>query len=156
MGSNETELNIADMTDKANPVTIGRQSYPNVAYAHQGWFDEEQRYFYMNDELDEMAGTVEGTRTLTWDLSSLDDPILGDTYIGPVQATDHNLFIVGGPDVPGELRERSPGHRHQQIAPSPSSWPSYDSAPYNDDAPGDQRRPERRLEQPTRSSPADW
>ena len=52
VGSNEAEINIADVTDKSNPVTVGRNSYPNVAYAHQGWFDEEQRYFYMNDELD--------------------------------------------------------------------------------------------------------
>ncbi|HEX6062825.1 MAG TPA: choice-of-anchor B family protein, partial [Longimicrobiales bacterium] len=52
VGSNETEINIADVTDKAKPVTLGRNSYPNVGYAHQGWFDEEQRYFYMNDETD--------------------------------------------------------------------------------------------------------
>jgi choice-of-anchor B domain-containing protein len=45
VGSNESEINIADVTDKATPVTIARNSYPNVAYAHQGWFDEEQRYF---------------------------------------------------------------------------------------------------------------
>jgi choice-of-anchor B domain-containing protein len=71
---NEKEINIADVTDKANPVTLGRNSYPNVAYAHQGWFDDEQRYFYMNDELDELAGHVEGTRTIVWDLTDLDDP----------------------------------------------------------------------------------
>ncbi|MCI0436347.1 MAG: choice-of-anchor B family protein [Gemmatimonadetes bacterium] len=64
VGSNESELNIADVTDKAKPVTVGRNSYPNVACAHQGWFDEEQRYFYMNDEGDELARTVPGTRTL--------------------------------------------------------------------------------------------
>jgi choice-of-anchor B domain-containing protein len=40
IGSNEREINIADVTDKANPVTVGRNSYPNVAYAHQGWFDD--------------------------------------------------------------------------------------------------------------------
>src|SRR5690606_9160234 len=54
VGSNEREINIADVTDKANPVLIGRNSYPNVSYAHQGWFDDEQRYFYMNDEGDEL------------------------------------------------------------------------------------------------------
>jgi len=135
VGSNETELNIADMTDKANPVTIGRQSYPNVAYAHQGWFDEEQRYFYMNDELDEMAGTVEGTRTLIWDLSSLDDPILVNTYIGPVQATDHNLFIVGDrmfqANYGSGLRVIDISNRTE-----PFELAFFDSAPYNDDGPG--------------------
>src|SRR5690606_20368335 len=95
VGSNERELNIADVTDKSNPVTIARTSYPNVAYAHQGWFDEEQRYFYMNDENDELAGLVSGTRTLVWDLTELDDPILVKEYIGPVPASDHILFVVG-------------------------------------------------------------
>ncbi len=135
VGSNETEINIADMTDKANPVTIGRQSYPDVAYAHQGWFDEEQRYFYMNDELDEMAGTVDGTRTLIWDLSSLDDPILAGTYIGPVQATDHNLFIVGDrmfqANYGSGLRVIDISNRTE-----PFELAFFDSAPYNDDGPG--------------------
>ncbi|MEX0891702.1 MAG: choice-of-anchor B family protein, partial [Gemmatimonadota bacterium] len=95
VGSNETEINIADVTDKANPVTVGRNSYPNVAYAHQGWFDEEQRYFYMNDELDELSGNVAGTRTIVWDLTELEDPIVAHEYIGPVPASDHNLYVVG-------------------------------------------------------------
>lgn len=95
VGSNEVEINIADVTDKERPVAIGRSSYPNVAYAHQGWFDESQRYFYMGDEGDEVSGLVDGTRTLVWDLAELDDPILVREYIGPVQATDHNLFIRG-------------------------------------------------------------
>ena len=95
VGSNEVEINIADVTDKDRPVPVGRASYPNVAYAHQGWFDETQRYFYMGDEGDEVAGLVDGTRTLVWDLAQLDDPILVREYIGPVEATDHNLFIRG-------------------------------------------------------------
>jgi len=28
-------------------VTVGRNSHPNVACAHQGWFDDEQRYFHL-------------------------------------------------------------------------------------------------------------
>src|SRR5690606_15096775 len=95
IGSNESEINIADVTDKANPKLIGRNSYPNVAYAHQGWFDDEQRYFYMNDEIDELQGTVEGTRTIVWDLSQLDDPVVAHMYYGPVKSSDHNLLIVG-------------------------------------------------------------
>jgi choice-of-anchor B domain-containing protein len=135
VGSNESEINIADMTDKSNPVTIGRQSYPNVAYAHQGWFDEEQRYFYMNDELDESAGTVEGTRTLIWDLASLDDPILAGEYIGPVMATDHNLYIVGD-----RMYQSNYGSGLRVIDISdrlnPYEMAFFDSAPYNDDGPG--------------------
>ena len=43
IGSNESEINIADVTDKASPTTVSRMSYPDVTYAHQGWFDDEQR-----------------------------------------------------------------------------------------------------------------
>ncbi|MDH3733492.1 MAG: choice-of-anchor B family protein, partial [Gemmatimonadota bacterium] len=56
LGSNETMLNIADVTDKDAPISLSNTSYPNVAYAHQGWLTEDHRYFYMNDEGDEPQG----------------------------------------------------------------------------------------------------
>jgi choice-of-anchor B domain-containing protein len=135
LGSNETELNIADVTDKDSPVTVARAGYPNVAYAHQGWFDEEQRFFYMNDEGDELAGTVDGTRTLVWDLTDLDDPILANEYIGPVQASDHNLFIVGDRMYQSNYGS---GLRVLDISDreNPREIAFFDSAPYNDDEPG--------------------
>ena len=95
LGSNETMLNIADVTDKDASVSISNTSYPNVAYAHQGWLTEDHRYFYMNDEGDEPQGLVEGTRTLVWDVTDLDDPILVREYIASTPDTDHNLYIVG-------------------------------------------------------------
>jgi choice-of-anchor B domain-containing protein len=95
MGSNETALSISDMTDKSAPRTLASATYPNVAYAHQGWLTEDHRYFYMNDEGDEPGGLVEGTRTLVWDVLDLDDPILVYEYIAETTATDHNLYIVG-------------------------------------------------------------
>jgi choice-of-anchor B domain-containing protein len=135
VGSNEREINIADVTDKANPVLIGRNSYPNVSYAHQGWFDDEQRYFYMNDEGDELDGVVDGTRTIVWDLSRLDDPVVAHQYIGPVKSSDHNLFVRGNLvfeanygsglrvlDITDRVRPREIGY--------------FDSAPLNDDGPG--------------------
>jgi len=100
-GSNETGLSISDVTDKNNPIAISVGAYPNAAYAHQGWLTEDQRYFFMGDELDESAarrsgGTpMEGTRTLIWDVADLDDPILAKEHFGEVLATDHNLYIRG-------------------------------------------------------------
>jgi len=94
-GSNETALSIADVTDKASPVSLSTATYPNVAYAHQGWLDEEHRYFYMNDELDEVGGNVDRTRTLIWDIADLDDPILAREYFADNESTDHNLYILG-------------------------------------------------------------
>ncbi len=135
VGSNEKEINIADVTDKSAPVTIGRNSYPNVAYAHQGWFDAEQRYFYMNDEADEMNGLVEGTRTIVWDLAQLDDPVVARMYYGPVKSSDHNLYVVG--DRVYEANYGS-GLRVLDISDrtSPREMGFFDSAPFNNDAPG--------------------
>ena len=95
LGANETALSIADVTDKAAPVALARASYPNVAYAHQGWLTEDHRYFYMNDEGDESAGTVAGTRTLIWDVADLDDPVMVGEYIHDTPAIDHNLYVKG-------------------------------------------------------------
>ena len=135
IGSNESELNIADVTDKSNPVTVARATYPNVAYAHQGWLDEEQRYFYMNDEGDETAGNVDRTRTLVWDLTDLDDPILVREYFAPVSASDHNLYVVGD-----RVYQSNYGSGLRVLDISDRSNPReiafFDSAPYNDDGPG--------------------
>lgn len=135
VGSNESEINIADVTDKAAPTLIGRNSYPNVSYAHQGWFDDEQRYFYMNDEGDELAGLVEGTRTIVWDLSELDDPVVAHMYIGPVRSSDHNLFVKGN-----RVYESNYGSGLRVLDISDRTTPRevafFDSAPLNDDGPG--------------------
>lgn len=100
-GANETALTIADVTEKERPVHVSTATYPNVAYAHQGWLTEDHRYFFMNDELDESAARggrgpeLPGTRTLIWDVADLDDPILAKEHFGEVLSTDHNLYIRG-------------------------------------------------------------
>ena len=95
VNSNETALSVADVTDKDNPVAVAAADYPGVQYAHQGWLTEDHRYFYSNDELDEVNGTVDATRTLIWDLADLDDPFLLTEYMNPTKATDHNLYVHG-------------------------------------------------------------
>ncbi|HSJ09671.1 MAG TPA: choice-of-anchor B family protein [Longimicrobiales bacterium] len=95
IGSNETAISIADVTDRDSTVALSRASYPNVQYAHQGWLTEDHRFFYMNDEGDEGAGVVEKTRTVIWDLSDLDDPIFVGEFLGVTGAIDHNLYVKG-------------------------------------------------------------
>ena len=92
-GSNETALSIADVTDKENPVVLGLADYPNVAYTHQGWLTEDQSYFYMNDELDEVQGMVQNTRTLIFDVRDLDEPLLLKEHFSENTSSDHNLYI---------------------------------------------------------------
>lgn len=95
-GGNETALSIGDVTDKSKPVAIGRGTYPDFGYIHQGWLTEDQKYFYVNDELDELQGkTPKGTRTMIFDVSKLDDPVVAGQFIGTTHATDHNLYILG-------------------------------------------------------------
>ena len=94
-GSNETALSIADVSNKDNPVALSVMSYPRVAYSHQGWLTEDHRYFYMNDEGDEVSGLVSNTRTLVWDVVDLDDPILVKEHLAETTAMDHNLYIKG-------------------------------------------------------------
>ena len=101
----------------------------------EGWFDDEQRYFYMNDELDELDGSVAGTRTIVWDLSELDDPVVAREYIGPLPSSDHNLFVKG--DRVYESNYGS-GLRVLDISDrtNPHEIAFFDSAPYNEDEPG--------------------
>ncbi len=91
--SNGSSFVIADVTNKDSTVTVANTSYPNQAYTHQGWLTEDHNFFYMNDELDEMNGSVDRTRTLIWDVSDLDDPLLVKEFFLDSGASDHNLYV---------------------------------------------------------------
>jgi choice-of-anchor B domain-containing protein len=110
-------ITIADVTDKQHPTTIALTSYPNVGYAHQGWFTEDQRYFFLDDELDEnpknliyakqLTGQAaaqqptptdtarQHTRTMVFDMAELGDPVVLTQYFATTFNTDHNLYING-------------------------------------------------------------
>jgi choice-of-anchor B domain-containing protein len=93
MGSNETHLSVADVTDKANPVAVSIATYPNAGYVHQGWFDEDHHYFYMQDELALMQGLIDNTRTIIFDVSDLEDPQVVGEFFFDTRAVSHNLYI---------------------------------------------------------------
>ncbi len=94
IGSNETAISIADVTDADNPVGISRGTYPSASYVHQGWLTEDQRYFIQNDELDERVFD-ERTHTYIWDLTDLEDPVLLVDFTSDAVSTDHNLYVRG-------------------------------------------------------------
>jgi choice-of-anchor B domain-containing protein len=104
VGSNETAISVQDVTDKQSPVFLSSASYPFVAYAHQGWFTDDHKYFYLDDEGDEIDAQRDttgqnkaklGTRTMVYDMTDLDDPVLVNEYIGTVRSSDHNLYVKG-------------------------------------------------------------
>lgn len=94
IGANESQVIVADVTDKANPFEISTVNYPNVSYTHQGWFTDDQRYFILGDETDEINFGFQ-SRTLIFDVSDLDNPVLHDTYLGTTSAIDHNGYVKG-------------------------------------------------------------
>jgi len=95
IGSNETHISIVDVTNKREPRILSAASYPNVAYAHQGWLTEDQGYFLMNDEADEANPLIPNTRTIIWDLTSLEDPVYHSSFFFSTNSPDHNLYVHG-------------------------------------------------------------
>jgi len=133
--ANETAMRIVDVTDKAAPEPISTASHPGTAYIHQGWLTEDHRYLYVNDELDEIVGTTDRTRTLIYDVAELDDPILIGEHLGPDQATDHNLYIAGNRAY---LANYQAGFRVLDVSdperPVEIGW--FDTTPYGENPPG--------------------
>ncbi|MEX0906610.1 MAG: choice-of-anchor B family protein [Balneolaceae bacterium] len=90
--SAETVLLITDVDSKELTETISLAGYEDNSYAHQGWLTEDHRYFFMNDELDEMQNG-HNTRTYVWDVQDLDDPQMIGFYQHNTTSIDHNLYI---------------------------------------------------------------
>lgn len=93
-GGDNNKLIVVDVTDKENPVLIATKTYGNGGYTHQGWVDEDQRFFYLGDELDEIR-FGNRTKSLVFDLEDLDNPVMHYTYQGPTYAIDHNGYVRG-------------------------------------------------------------
>ena len=93
-GNVNTGLYIVDVTNKAAPVQLSYTTYPNARYCHQGWLDEQQQYFYINDELDE-GNTVTVTTTIILDVTNLGSPTFAGTFTNGNAAVGHNLFVRG-------------------------------------------------------------
>ncbi|HET8810319.1 MAG TPA: choice-of-anchor B family protein [Flavobacteriaceae bacterium] len=93
-GCNEDNFVIVDVTNKSNPVIIADVGYTNIGYTHQGWLTEDQEYFLLGDELDEINFGF-GTKTIVFDVADLDNPVVHFNYTGPTPAIDHNGYVNG-------------------------------------------------------------
>jgi len=91
---NSDEIVVLDVTNKQNIIELSRLTYDQIGYAHQGWFTDNQEFFIMGDETDELNFGF-NTRTLVFDFSDLDNPILSSTYSGVSAAIDHNGYVKG-------------------------------------------------------------
>ena len=83
------------MTVVSNPIIkISSFTYSDGGYTHQGWFTEDQHYFILGDELDEIQKGFK-TNTRIIDLTDLDEPKLHMNFFGPTSAVDHNGYVNG-------------------------------------------------------------
>lgn len=92
--SNEDSLTIVDVSNKSAAVMLAKVDYPQKAYSHQGWLDEDQGMFFMGDEVDELDFGM-NTRTLMFDVRDLDKPVYAGAHQHSTSVIDHNLYVKG-------------------------------------------------------------
>lgn len=85
-------VSIVDVSNKNNPISLSTAMYDNLGYTHQGWLTEDQRYFIVGDETDEI-GIGFNTKTIVLDVSDLDNPVVSFEYSGTTSAIDHNGYV---------------------------------------------------------------
>lgn len=89
----DTGLDILDVTDKQNITTLSQIIYPNGAYSHQAWIDEDRRYLYLNDEVDENGAIF--TRTHVFNITSLESASYRGWFENNSTAIGHNNYVAG-------------------------------------------------------------
>ena len=83
---------IIDVTDPTAPQKIAEIAQFNAKYIHQGWFTSNQKYFLVNDELDEES-VGNNTKTLIYDFTDLENPIYHSQFFNTTASIDHNLYV---------------------------------------------------------------
>lgn len=94
IASNENEIVILDVSNKSSITRLSRIGYTDVGYTHQGWLSDDQRYFYLGDETDEIDFGYQ-TRGLVFDFANLDNPSFLTSFLGNSNAIDHNYYTKG-------------------------------------------------------------
>lgn len=93
--SSVNAFTIVDVTDKEQPRQVASTGHRGLAYAHQGWATEDDYYFLLNDEFDEIDYGL-NTRIYIWNISDPEQPAMVGTYEGPNRATGHNIYLKDG------------------------------------------------------------
>ncbi len=86
---------ILDVTDKTDMRTLSQLTYDGLSYCHQGWLSPDERYLFVDDELDELRGTVHETTTYVVDVGDLANPVLVQRFGNGGCAIDHDLMVRG-------------------------------------------------------------
>lgn len=91
---NEDSVDIWDVSDKMTPVKLSSTAYTGSRYTHSGWWSEDRRFVFIQDELDEMQNG-HNTRLYTLGIGDLRNPVISNVWTGPTGAIDHNGFVKG-------------------------------------------------------------
>lgn len=92
--ADEDLVSIVDVSNKNNPISLSTSMYDDLGYTHQGWLTEDQRYFIVGDETDEIDIGF-NTKTIILDVSDLDNPVVSFEFTGTTAAIDHNGYVKG-------------------------------------------------------------
>jgi len=92
-GGGTANLHILNVTNKAAISTVATAAYTSNAFSHQVWLTPDQRYAYLNDELDESSFGFT-TRTRIFDVSNPAAPTFLGFFTSGVSAIDHNLYVT--------------------------------------------------------------
>src|SRR5688572_4124775 len=93
-GWNGAGIDILDVTNKANIVSLSHLNYTGAQYSHQCWPSEDLKYLYLDDELDEYYGLTT-TVTKLFDIQNLSNPIQLPDFGNGNTAIGHNLYVKG-------------------------------------------------------------
>jgi choice-of-anchor B domain-containing protein len=91
---NENTLDVWDVTNPSAPQKLATQPYVNASYVHSGWWSEDGRYVFVQDELDERNVGL-NTTIRVFDMADLRAPAQVGSWVGPTRAIDHNGYVKG-------------------------------------------------------------
>jgi len=91
---NESTVDLWDITDPTSPHRLASVGYPNARYVHSGAWSEDGRHLYVHDEFAERDLGI-NTTVYIFDITSLLQPLLAATWVGPTRAIDHNGYARG-------------------------------------------------------------
>ena len=91
---NEDAVELWDVTDRTDAPLLSSIRYTRSAYVHSGWWSEDGRFLFVQDELDETRFALPTTLRV-FDLSDLTNPVFAGSWEGPTNAIDHNGYTRG-------------------------------------------------------------
>lgn len=91
---NENTVDVWDVSDPTSRQLLASHQYANARFVHSGWWTDDGRYLYVNDELDERDLGL-NTTIRVFDMANLRAPVQVGSWVGTTRAIDHNTYVKG-------------------------------------------------------------